>query len=361
MIRVALIGYGYAGKTFHAPLIRAISGLELCLIGSSKRDELATRFPDVEVCTPEIAAVHSHVDLVVIATPNDSHFPLASAALRAGKHVVLDKPFTVTLAEARALARLAAEHARLLSVFHNRRWDSEILAAREVLASGVLGEVSHYECHMDRYRPLVRERWRENPGLGAGLWFDLGPHMIDQALYLFGLPAAVNGSFATLRRGGRTEDWSHVQLLYEQHGRDTLRVILHCTLLAAPGSARSLLHGTRGSWWKFGADVQEGQLAAGMDPNDAAFGLDPDRGILVDGASGERTELVSPRGHQQAYYEEIRDAINEAREPHLSVIDAVANMAVLQASIESGASGTVLPIPLTDAERTQWYDRNRRR
>ncbi len=183
-IRVGLIGYGYAGKVLHAPLIRSVPGLQLTVVGSSRPDVVRTDMPGVTVCAAEDVTTHPHVDLVVIASPNESHFPLAAAALRAGKDVVVDKPFTVTLAEARSLAKIAAEHRRLLSVFHNRRWDSEILATKAILQTGVLGEVSHYECHMDRFRPGVRRRWREDPGPGAGLWFDLGPHLIDQSLHM---------------------------------------------------------------------------------------------------------------------------------------------------------------------------------
>ncbi len=187
-IRVGLIGYGFAGKVFHAPLIRSVPGLALTVVGSSRREAVQADIPEAIVCDPDEVATHPNVDLVVIATPNESHFPLAAAALAAGKDVVVDKPFTVTLLEARSLAEIARHHNRLLSVFHNRRWDSEILATKAVLESGVLGAVSHYECHMDRYRPVVRQRWREVAGPGAGLWFDLGPHLIDQAVHLFGLP-----------------------------------------------------------------------------------------------------------------------------------------------------------------------------
>ena len=169
-VRTGLIGYGYAGKTFHAPLIQSVPGLQLTVVGSRKRDAVLAAYPGVLVCGADEVPTHPEVDLVVIASPNDSHYPLAAAALRAGKHVVLDKPFTVTLAEARSLREIAGEHGRLLSVFHNRRWESEIQATKAVLASGALGEVSHYECHIDRFRPVVRERWRENPGPGAGLW-----------------------------------------------------------------------------------------------------------------------------------------------------------------------------------------------
>jgi predicted dehydrogenase len=349
IIRVGLIGYGFAGKTFHAPLIRSVPGMALTVVGSSKPEVVNAAIPEAVVCAAEEVPTHPDVDLVVIATPNESHHPLAAAALQAGKDVVVDKPFTVTLAEARSLAEIAKKHNRLLSVFHNRRWDSEILATRAILQAGVLGEVSHYECHMDRFRPVVRKRWREEVGPGAGLWFDLGPHLIDQAVHLFGLPHSVNASFGILREGGQTDDWAHVQLIY-----DRLRVILHSSLLVAGGGPRSVLHGTRASWLKFGADVQEGQLMAGMLPDDPTFGLDPDPGILIDGATGTRTEIPSPKGGQLTYYMEIRDAILRKQPASIPARDAVAVMAILETSFESGARGQTLPLPLTSEELLEW-------
>jgi predicted dehydrogenase len=292
---------------------------------------------------------HPDVDLVVIASPNDSHFPLAAAALRAGKDVVIDKPFTVTLAEARSLAEIAAEHNRLLSVFHNRRWESEILATKAILESGILGEISHYESHIDRYRPVVRQRWREDSGPGAGLWFDLGPHLIDQALYLFGLPQSVNASLAILRAGGRTDDWAHVQLNYNR-----LRVVLHASLLVSGPGPRSVLHGTRGSWAKFGADPQEPQLVTGMLPSDPRFGHDPDPGIIYDGATGTRTEVPSPSGNQREYFVGIRDAIRGKSPVPVPLKYAIAGMAILETCFESSARGQELPLPLTADERAQW-------
>jgi predicted dehydrogenase len=352
-LRVGLIGYGFAGKSFHAPLIRSAPGLALTVIGSSRHDAIRADFPDITISSPEAVTTHPEVDLVVIATPNESHFPLAAAALRAGKHVVVDKPFTVTLAEARALVEIARESQRLLSVFQNRRWYSEVLATREILQSGLLGEVSHYECHMDRFRPNVRQRWRENPGPGAGLWFDLGPHLIDQALHLFGMPNSVSGSFATLRPGGQTDDWAHVQLNY-----DHVRVILHASLLvswgAAAGGPRSILHGTRATWAKFGEDVQEAQLLAGMLPTDPGFGVDPTPGILYDGATGEKRDIPAPIGDQRPYYAGVRDAILEGHAAPISGEHGVAVMAILEASFESAARGQVLPIPLSPEELSRW-------
>jgi len=356
-IRVGLIGYGFAGKTFHAPLLRSIPGLALTVIGSSKAEAVLAAFPEVEVCSPEAVTTHPEVDLVVVATPNESHFPLAAAALRAGKHVVVDKPFTVTLAEARELVKIASESNKLLSVFQNRRWYSEVLATREILQSGLLGEVSHYECHMDRFRPNVRQRWRENPGPGAGLWFDLGPHLIDQALHFFGMPNSVSASFANLRPGAQTDDWGHVLLSY-----DRLRVILHSSLLVswgqAAGGPRSILHGTRATWAKFGEDVQEAQLIAGMVPTDPGFGVDFNPGILFDGATGEKREIPAPIGDQRPYYAELRDAILQGRPAPISGEHGVAVMAILETCFESAARGQVLPIPLTPEELARWNQAN---
>jgi len=345
-LRVSLIGYGYAGKTFHAPLIRAVPGLELSVVGSSRPERVLTDFPNTTVCSAEEAAVHPSADLIVIATPNESHFPLAAAALRAGKHVVVDKPFTLDLAEARELVRIAREHNRLLSVFQNRRWESDILAAKSVLASGALGKVVHFEAHMDRFRPLVRQRWREEPGRGAGLWFDLGPHLIDLTLHLFGLPKSVLASFAILRPGGKTDDWAHVQLMYPD-----MRVILNATLLSSGGVARTLMHGTRASWAKYGPDNQEKQLVEGIAPGTPGFGYDPDPGILIDGATGERTEIPVPPADQIGYYIAVRDAILGHGDLPVSAESAIAVMAILETTFASANQGRILPLLLTAEER----------
>lgn len=338
-VRVALLGYGYVGKTFHAPLIQAVDGLELTLVGSSRPDAVHERVPDVRVSPVTEAATDAEVDLVVIATPNDSHFPLAAAALRAGKHVVVDKPFTITLQEAEELAAIAEKHGRLLSVFHNRRWDSEILATELVLQSGVLGDVTHYEVHMDRFRPNVRQRWREDAGPGAGLWFDLGPHMIDQALHLFGMPFAVQGTLAVLRRGGQTDDWGHAVLHYPH-----IRVVLHASLLVSGGGPRTQVHGTLGSWAKFGADTQEPQLQKGMSPNDPAFGVDPDEGIFYNGATGEQTKTPTPIGRQQRFYEGVRDAITSGAPLPIKPEEALAVMKVLEGFYASAREGHIVEL-----------------
>jgi predicted dehydrogenase len=346
-IRVGLIGYGYAGKTFHAPLVRSVAGLKLTIVGSSKRDAVMADLPGVTVCSNlEEVANHPEVDLLIIASPNESHYPLAAAALHAGKHVVVDKPFTVNLADARSLVQLAEERGQLLSVFHNRRWDSEVLAAKAIVESGVLGEISHFETHIDRFRPQVRQRWREQVGPGAGLWFDLGPHLIDQAVQLFGLPQTINANFAVQRKGGETDDWAHVQLNYR-----SLRVILHVSLLVSGGVPRSVLHGTLGSWAKFGADVQEKQLVAGVRPDSPGFGHDADSGVLYEGATGKQTRIPAPAANQVDYYVAIREALWGRQPNPVPPEQASAVMSMLDTSFRSGAMGQVLPVQLISKER----------
>ena len=349
-LRVALIGYGFVGKTFHAPLIKAVEGLQIAVVSSRHPDKVLPDLPHARVvANPEEAVCDSAIDLVVIASPNETHFPLAAAGLRAGKDVVVDKPFTVTLAEARELAELALEKGRLLSVFQNRRWDSDFLGARAILEGGRLGDVLHFESHVDRFRPEVRVRWREMPGPGAGLWYDLGPHLVDQALQLFGLPQAIGANLARQRVRAQTDDWFHVLLHY-----DRLRVILHGSLLVAGGTPRLAMHGTRGSWLKNGMDVQEQQLISGITPGQPGWGEDPGGGLLYEGSSQPPSELPVPKGDHRQYYFRIRDAIRQQADNPVPPAQAVAVMAALETVIESSARGQVLPLPLTDSEHAAW-------
>jgi predicted dehydrogenase len=349
-IRVALIGYGFVGKTFHAPLIRSVPGFEIAIVGSRHPEKVHTNLPKTQVVgDAEKAATNPKVDLVVIASPNETHVPLATAALEAGKDVVVDKPFTVTLAEARKLAALALQKRRLLSVFQNRRWDSEFLGARSIIEKGCLGEVMHFESHFDRFRPEVRHRWREIAGPGAGIWYDLGPHLVDQALQLFGLPKSISANLAMQRPGTQTDDWFHVLLNYER-----LRVLLHGSLVVAGGTPRMAIHGTLGSWLKFGLDVQEEQLVSGMLPGENGWGEDPRPALFYNGKDSEPIELLLPAGDQRQYYFAIREALRNQGPNPVSLVEAITVMAVLETAIKSSEAGKALPLPLTEAEQAAW-------
>lgn len=336
-LRVSLIGYGYAGRTFHAPLIRAVPGLSLDFVGSSDAAKVHAALPDVEVIgDPLRAATDPRADLVVIATPNDSHAPLARAALAAGRHVVVDKPMTTTLAEARELAALADDRGRLLSVFHNRRWDSDWLAVRQAVDEGLIGDVVHFESRIERFRPQPRPRWRERPGPGSGLLWDLGPHLVDQALQLMGRPDTVMASIASQRDGATTDDWAHVVLGFGQR-----RAILHAGMLAAGGSQRFVVHGTRGSVVKAKGDPQEAQSLAGMRPGDAGWGVDDDP-LAVHPGEGPTHTVPTPRGDQSRYYAAILDALLGRGENPVPPTQAIAVMAVLEAAGASTREGRVV-------------------
>ncbi|EJS4803009.1 oxidoreductase [Salmonella enterica] len=295
-IRVGLIGYGYASKTFHAPLIMGTPGLELAAVSSSDETKVKADWPAVSVVSePRHLFNDPHIDLIVIPTPNDTHFPLAKAALEAGKHVVVDKPFTVTLSQARELDALARSTGRVLSVFHNRRWDGDFLTLKALLADGVLGEVSLFESHFDRFRPQVRDRWREQGGPGSGIWYDLAPHLLDH------------------------------------------RVILHGTMLAAAESARYIVHGSRGSYVKYGLDPQEERLKNGERLPQEDWGYDMRDGVLtlVEGETRKEENWLTLPGNYPAYYAAIRDALNGNGENPVPASQAIQIMELIELGMES--------------------------
>jgi predicted dehydrogenase len=347
LIRAALIGYGYAGRTFHAPLIRATPGFELVLVCSSRPERVSADLPGVDVAPAALEAVVARsVDLVVIATPPDSHAALATAALRAGKHVVVDKPLAPSLDEARDLAAVAKRAQGMLAVFQNRRWDGDFLALAELLSRGVLGDLSQVESHFDRYRPHVRNRWREQPGAGAGVWHDLGPHLVDQALQLFGLPDRVIASFATQRAQSQVDDWAHVVLEYSR-----LRLVLHASLIVAAPLPRFIVHGQRASWIKYGVDAQERRMVAALTGADGGTAGDTEHAVLVDGASGTQQQMPVPPGDYGQFYARLRDALRGAGSNPVPVEQAVAVTAVIDTAMRSSAEGQPLRLPLTETER----------
>ena len=350
-LKVGLIGYGYAGKTFHAPLIAAVPALQLAAVASSDASKVHADWPDATVfATPAELIAHDDLDLVVIATPNDTHHPLVRAALLAGRHVVVDKPFTVALADARELVALARKQRRVLSVFHNRRWDGDFMTLRQLVADGALGRVVEMSSRHDRYRPEVRQRWRESAGPGAGLWFDLGPHLIDQALQLFGRPRAIALERDLTRDGALADDWFHASLRY-----DRLHVQLHAGMLVAASAPRFAVHGTLGSFVKDGLDAQEDALKAGVRPTwppQADWGIDAGHASRVTRAS-DGTAVVEPvkmlRGAHMAYFAGVAAAIrNEAPNP-VPPEEALAVMELIELGIASAAERRELEWRISDA------------
>lgn len=336
LLNVAVIGYGMAAKVFHTPLISSVRGLRLSHIVSSKPDVVKQDWPDVAVlATPADAFAHPDIDLIVVATPNDSHFDLAQRTLAAGKNVVVDKPFTTTVAEATELAASAKKSGRVLAVFQNRRWDGDFLTLRALIAEARLGEVTHFESHYDRYRPLVRKRWREQPGPASGIWYDLGPHLVDQALQLFGVPEGIHADLEMQREGAQTVDYFNVTFRY---GR--ARVILHASSLVRGDLPRFIVHGRAASYIKYGMDTQEEALKRGVRPGGADWGVDPRDGDLITREEDVESSAVVPTlpGYYPGYYEAVRETILRGAANPAPAEYGVLVMRVLEAGAESSAA-----------------------
>ena len=344
-LHVALIGYGYAGRVFHLPLLRQVKGLQVTHVVSSKATSAELTGVRITADAKQIFS-DPEIDLVVIATPNDTHFDLARRALQAGKHVVIDKPFTTTVAEAHELVALGKKSHRLLSVFHNRRWDSDFLTVKNLLSEKRLGEVVHFESHFDRYRPRVQQRWRELPGPGSGVWFDLGPHLADQALQLLGPPEVIYGDIALQRQGAKTDDYFHVVMRYGNR-----RVILHAGSLVADETPRFSIHGTQGSYAKFGLDPQEEALKRGDIPGGPGWGEDPRDGELTtqQHSAVQTSKVRTIPGNYLAYYEGVRHAILKDAPNPVPPEEALQVMAVLETAVQSAKKGCELPFEPVEA------------
>ena len=327
-IRVGLVGYGLAGSAFHAPLIRACERMEVATILTSR---------DVPNRVGSLDELIDSSDLVVIASPNTTHFAITKQVLDAGRHAVVDKPFAVTVAEADELISLARERDRVLTIFHNRRWDSDFLTVRKILPQ--LGEVFLFEASWDRFRPQIKPGWREEPGPGAGLFSDLGPHLIDQALQLFGMPEAVEADIVAQRPGALADDYFDVTLHYGAQ-----RVCLRSSTLVAAPRPRFAIHGTGGSFLKHGLDPQEAQLKAGADPREAEFGVDATDGLLV-AADGRSEHVKSMRGNYLAFYQAVAAAILDGAPVPISAEEARDGLALIDLARQGSVRGRRLPVP----------------
>lgn len=335
-LRVGLAAFGKVAQVFHAPLITATPGLELAAIASSSSDKVQAAYPEARH-VPDARALIADpdVDVVVVTTPNDTHVDLACAALAAGKHVVVEKPVALDAPEAEQLvhaAREAAGRGLVTSVFQNRRWDGDLLALRRVIDDGLVGRVVSLESRFDRFRPVVPDRWRDRPGPGSGVWIDLGPHLVDQAIQLFGMPRWVDADIRTLRDGCEVDDDFHVVLGYER-----LRVILGGATLAAHPGLRFELRGTAGALLVDGLDPQEAQLAGGMLPGQEGYGLGAPDATLVT-ADGERA-VPRVAGRYQDFYAGVRDAVLTGGEPPVTVEQAWQVMRLIDAAVESSREG----------------------
>lgn len=331
IINVAQLGYGLSGRYLQAPFFKAHSGFRVVRVMTSRAKELNEAFPGLSpTATAEEAFADPEVDLVAIATPNATHYELARAALQAGKHVLVDKPACATASELRALRDLAKSRGLHLFVFQNRRWDSDFLTVRQILNGGELGRLVGFEARYDRWKPEANAKaWKETPGPGAGMLYDLGSHLIDQAIACFGIPQQVSGRTWVQRSFSSIPDAFDLKLDYDGFSAD-----LSCSVLVREPTPRYRLHGDRGSFVKFGIDVQEDQLRAGLSPLADAFGQEPaaQQGILYTerGKDVYRGRVPTVTGEWLGLFRNIHDVINGKATAAVPLEEVIAQLEIIE-------------------------------
>ncbi|MDN5381028.1 MULTISPECIES: Gfo/Idh/MocA family oxidoreductase [Streptomyces] len=351
-LRVGLVGYGLAGAVFHAPLIATTEGLTLDTVVTSnpqRQEQAREQFPDARIVATadELFARADELDLIVVASPNKTHVPLATTALKAGLPVVVDKPLSGTAAEARDLAALAEERGLLLSVFQNRRWDNDFLTLRKLIAEGELGEVWRFESRFERWRPKPKGGWRESgdPAELGGLLYDLGSHVVDQALVLFGPVTQVYAETVVRREGAETDDDTFIALTHA----NGVRSHLYVSATAAQLGPRFRVLGSRAGYVKYGLDPQEDALRAGKLPGPEGWGTEDEAlwGRIGSGESpvtgGGRPVPTLP-GDYPAYYAAVVAALRENAPNPVTALEAAAALEVLEAARRSARDGVVVTL-----------------
>jgi predicted dehydrogenase len=346
-IRVGLIGYGLAGAAFHAPLIAATPGLRLAAVvtGDAERRRQAERdHPGVVVVTPaeRLWTDALALELIVVASPNRTHVPLATAALEAGLHVVVDKPLAPTAAEGRRLVDEARRRGRTLTVFQNRRWDGDFLTLGRLLRDGALGEPLRFESRFERWRPTPKPGWRERgtPEEAGGILYDLGSHLVDQALTLFGAVTHVYAELDRRRPGVEVDDDTFVALAHASG----VRSHLHMSAAAAQPGPRMRLLGSRAAYTKLGLDVQEDALRRGERPDRAGWGEEPAERWGVVGAGDDLRPVRTEPGAYPAFYAGVVAALRDGAAPPVDPNDAVAGLEVIEAARRSAADRRVVAL-----------------
>jgi len=341
-INVALIGYGMASRVFHAPFITTTPGLKLTKVFERQASASKEEYSQVKIVRDlDQLLKDSSVDLVVVATPNSTHYELAKRALEAGKHVIVEKPFTTTSTQARELIDLAASNDLFLSVHQNRRWDGDFLTVQKVIDAGMLGTLVEYEAHYDRFRAEPRGGWKESDE-GTGVLFDLGSHLIDQAQVLFGVPHMITADIRTQRDFSKIVDNFELILHY-----DKLKVTLKSGMLVREPPPRYILHGSKGSFVKYGLDPQEEALNQGRKPTELNWGIEPRsnwgkinteiNGVHVEG------EIETKPGRYQAYYQNIAAVLLEKAELAVKPEQALNTIRIIELALQSDSEKRSVP------------------
>ena len=335
-MNTAVVGYGLSGQAFHAPFLHVHKGFELKKVVERNKSESKKKYPYTEV-VKDLDSVLSdkEIDLVVVCTPNIFHYKQVKKCLAAGKHVVIEKPFMNTSSECDEIINFANDNDRKVFVFQNRRWDGDFLTIKEIIDSGVLGSLQHYEAHFDRYSPeRKRAAWRDENLPGSGILFDLGPHLIDQALFLFDKPDTIEAEIEAQRNGGFVDDYFRIQLGYEG-----LEVILTAGMLVKEHDLRYVIHGTNGSYVKYGIDPQEALLRKGQFPGGGSWGKE-DPGfyglITLDDESEDMDGVLETLpGNYLGFYNNVHDVLTKGAEMAVKPIEARNVIKIIELAHES--------------------------
>jgi len=342
MVRVGLIGFGLAGQAFHAPMIRGVKGIELACVLERRTSVAQQRYPEVRIARSlDEMLSDDTINLCVVATPNDTHFSYTEACLNAGRHVVVDKPFTPTMAEAEQLVRLAADRKLLLTVYQDRRWDGAFLTVKKLVSSGALGTVKEYESRFDRFRLDAKPNaWREKGDFpAAGVLWDLGPHVLDGAMVLFGEPDTISASAFCQRESSTVDDAFDVCMEFPH-----TRAYLRARIIAYAPSHHLLLHGTKGSFVKYGMDPQEEILRSDNYPDGLDWGenwgLEPaDRWGTLSLVGGKVERVRTERGDYREFYVNVCAAIENGTPLDVPPQQALRTMRALLLAHKSSREG----------------------
>ena len=335
-IRTALCAFGMSGKVFHAPLIEAHPNFELISIWKRSSQETENQYPQTSIVGDYDELLRDpQIELIIVNTPEPTHFDLTWKALEAKKHVVVEKAFTPSVSEAEKLIKFAKEQGCLLSVYQNRRWDSDFLTVRKVLEEKLLGRLVSYEAHYDRYRTYIQEgSWKENEALGTGILYNLGSHLIDQALVLFGMPQSVYADLKIQRKSGRVFDNFDLLLDY-----DLFKVFLRASYLVALPGPKYALHGEQGSFLKHGMDPQEEALKKGILPYSEGWGEeDPkDWGTFLTHKNGLTVEgkVTSIAGDYTEFYTQLFESVRNQAPLAVRPEEALQGLQIIEAAYES--------------------------
>jgi scyllo-inositol 2-dehydrogenase (NADP+) len=342
-ITVGIASFGMSGKIFHAPILSRHKNYQIKRIVERRKNEASLLYPSTLLSRSiDDLLQDDEIELMIVNTPDQTHYEIAKQCLNAGKHVVVEKPFTQTVMQGEELIDLAQQQKKVLSVFQNRRWDGDFLTVQRILDEQLLGRLVDFEAHFDRYKPLIPlDTWKEKASAGAGVLYNLGSHMIDQALVLFGMPEAVTGNLKIMRTDSEVDDWYDILLHYPH-----VNVLLKASLLVKEPGPRYILHGTQGSFLKWGLDPQEEALKQGKNPNDPDWGREPEEwwGTLNIEKQGvtQRIKYETIPGNYSAFYDALYESIAHGKELAVKPEEALNVIRIIEAVRRSSKTRTTV-------------------